>query len=133
MEKKEPYASDKEFSKRVFRYQTTPLVELVSCAHAHIVSGKKMTIIFVTLDPNSRTPDHRHESEQILVVSEGACDVALDGKLYHMEKGDVIVIPSKSKHGVYVSSEGCQTIEIFSPPREDYLAKLEAVMKASRT
>jgi quercetin dioxygenase-like cupin family protein len=60
---------------------------------------------------------------------QGSCDVALDGKLYHLEKDDIIVIPPNMKRGTYISSDGCQTIEIFSPPRQDYIAKLKAVRK----
>jgi hypothetical protein len=59
MEKREPYTTEKEFSKCVVPYKTVLLVKLGHVQKAHIVSCKKITVIFMTLDPqfpHSRSP-----------------------------------------------------------------------------
>ena len=130
MEKKEPYATREEFNRRIIRYRDIPIVELAPGVNAHILSSRRMTVIYVTLAPNSIVPIHHHEPEQIMTVMEGECDEIIDGKLYHMKEGDVARLASNQEHGTYVSEKGCRTIETFSPVREDYVAKLEAVKKS---
>ena len=130
MERKEPYATQEEFNKRVIRYRDIPLIELVPGSKSHIVSTKRMTVSLLTMEPNSCFAAHHHESEQIMIVTDGACDMTVDGKLYHLEEGDVIILPSNLEHGTYVSDRGLRAIDVFSPPRQDIVAKLEAVKKS---
>ena len=130
MERKEPYATQEEFNRRVVRYQDVPLIELAPDLNSHIVSAEKITVSFVTTEPNCHLPIHRHESEQIMIVMDGAFDFIFDGKLYHLEKGDVFIIPSNIEHGSYISDRGCRVIDIFSPPRHDLVAKLKAVKRS---
>lgn len=56
--------------------------------------------------------------------------MTVDGKLYHLEEGDVIILPSNLEHGTYVSDRGLRAIDVFSPLRQDIVAKLEAVKKS---
>jgi len=132
MERKEPYATQEEFNKRVIRYRDVPAIELRPGAKSHIVSTERLTVSFATAVPNSVGPVHRHEAEQIMIVTDGACDMIVEGKLYHIEKGDVIVFPSNMEHGSYISDKGCSAIDIFTPPRQDFVAKLEEVKKSQK-
>ena len=130
MEKKEPYASQEEFSKRVTHYADVPVVELGSGVKAHIVSAERITVTFVTLAPSICAAVHHHENEQIMIVVNGECDFILEGKLYPMKEGDVIIVPSNIEHGAYSSDKGCQIMDIFSPPRQDFVEKLRRVLSA---
>jgi quercetin dioxygenase-like cupin family protein len=129
MKRTEPYATQEEFDQRVIHYRDIPLVELAPHVKAHILSSERMTAIFVTLRPNSVVPIHHHEPEQIMVVMEGECDQIIGGKLYHLKEGDVVYYASNEEHGTYISDKGCRTIEFFTPIRQDYMTKLEAVKK----
>jgi quercetin dioxygenase-like cupin family protein len=123
MEKKEPYATQEEYRERVIRYSDTPLIELIPGARNYIVSTERITVSFVTLEPNIYVTPHRHKPEQIVIVNDGACDFIVDGKLYHLEEGDVLLIPSNVAHGNYSSDRGLRMIEVFSPPRNDLVAE----------
>ncbi|GAF75896.1 unnamed protein product, partial [marine sediment metagenome] len=68
MERKEPYASQEEFNKRVIRYQDIPAIELRPGAKSHIISTERLTVSFASAEPNSVGPVHRHEAEQIEIV-----------------------------------------------------------------
>ncbi len=127
MERKEPYASQEEFDKRVSHYPDIPLVEMRPGSNSHLVCTKNITISFITMDANIRPLLHHHESEQVMIVVDGECDEIVEGKLYHLRKGDVIRIPSNIEHGAYISDRGCKAIDIFSPPRKDLAEKLEKV------
>lgn len=124
---KEPYASQEEFSERVVHYPDVPLVELTAGSNSHIVSVENITVSFLTMDPDSYFPPHHHEPEQVMIVMDGECDEIVEGKLYHLKKGDVIILPSNIEHGAYISDKGCNAIDIFSPPREDFVTKLREV------
>lgn len=124
MERKETYASQEEFNRRVVRYLDVPLVELVPGSNSHLVSAENITVSFLTMNPDSYFTTHRHESEQVMIVVDGECDEIVEGKLYHLKEGDVIILPSNIEHGAYISDRGCKAIDIFSPPREDLVAKL---------
>ena len=133
MERKEPYATQEEIDKHVVRYRDVPPIDLAPGIKCHLVSAEKLSIFFSIMEPNSQVPVHQHEAEQIMVIAEGACDLTADGKLYHLEKGDVFVVPSNSVHGAYVSEKGYRTIEAFSPPRHDLAEKLETLKKSLQT
>jgi quercetin dioxygenase-like cupin family protein len=133
MEKKEPYATQEEYNKRVVRYRNTPLMELTRGARNYIVSTDRITVSFVTLEPNIYVVPHRHEPEQIVIVNDGACDFIVDGKLYHLEEGDVLIIPPNVEHGNRSSNRGLRMIEVFSPPRSDLVAKQEALKRGLKT
>lgn len=129
MEKKEPAASKEEYSRYVIRFPDVPTIDLVPGIKAHIVSAEKITLSFAIGEPNAQLPPHRHPNEQMLIVLDGAMDLAIEGKRYHLEVGDVAVLPSNTEHGGYISDKGCRVIDVFSPPREDFVAKLEEVKK----
>lgn len=132
MAKKEPYASQEEYSKYVIRYPDVPTIELVPGIKAHIVSAEKITLSFAIGEPNARLSPHRHQNEQMLIVLEGAIDLVIDGKQYHLERGDVAVLPSNTEHGAYASDKGCRVIDVFSPPRQDFVARLAEAKKSQQ-
>jgi quercetin dioxygenase-like cupin family protein len=133
MERKEPYASQEEYSKYVIRYQDIPPIELIPGAHIRIVPARNMTLSFAGAKANSFLPPHRHEeSEQIMVILDGALEFIIEGKLYHVEKSDVVVLPPNTEHGAYVTDKNYRGIDIFSPPRQDFVAKLEEVKKKQK-
>ena len=125
MEKKEPKATQEEYDRSITHYHDVPLIDLVPGIQSHIVSGERIMLSFLTAQPNGYMHNHRHEPEQLMVVLDGALDLVIEGKRYPMEKGDVVVLPSNVEHSAYISDQGCTVIDIFSPPREDFLAKLK--------
>ena len=130
MERKEPAASQEEYNKYVIRYADVPAIELTPSIKANIVSAENITLSFVSAEPNVSLTPHRHENEQMLIVLDGAIDFIIEGKQYKVEKGDVVVLPSNTEHGAYFSDKGARVIDIFSPPRQDFVAKLEEVKKS---
>jgi len=127
-----PFASDQEFKRRVVHYSDIPLVELVPGANSHLIFGEKITVSFLTMSANSYFPPHRHEAEQIMVVVDGYADEIVEGKLYRLKKGDVILLPSNIQHGACLREVECRVIDIFSPPRQDYREKYDGVIQKTK-
>ena len=125
-----PFANDQEFKKRVVHYPDIPLIELVPSANSHLVFGDKIMVSFLTMSAKGYFPSHRHEAEQIMIVLDGYADEIVEGKLYRLQKGDVILLPSNVEHGAYLREVDCRVNDIFSPPREDFRDKyVKAIQK----
>jgi quercetin dioxygenase-like cupin family protein len=127
-----PFASDQEFRRRVVHYPDIPLVELVPGSNSHLFFGDKITVSFLTMAAKSYFPPHRHEAEQIMIVLDGYADEIVEGKLYRLQKGDVILLPSNVEHGAYLREVDCRVIDIFSPPREDFRDKYLKVIQKTK-
>ena len=132
MPKIEPYATDEEFKSRIIHYPDVPLSQLVPGTTSHIVPGERALVSFLTMSANSFFPPHLHEAEQIMIVIEGYMDEIIEGKLYRVKKGDVIVLPSNIEHGGRIREVDCKAIDIFCPPRIDYIEKHRKALDAQR-
>jgi len=123
-----PEASPEERRKYVVRpLEEVPLVELVKGSFSHLIWGKNVMVSFLTMKAGSTFEIHSHPNEQVMIVLEGYCDEIIEGKVYRVEKGDVIIIPPNVPHGAIIGDVDCKVIDIFSPPREDYKKKLEEI------
>jgi len=131
--KKEPVASADEFRSHVIHYPDLPEVELVKGSNSRLISGEQSMISYLKMDANSYFAPHRHPQEQIMTVLEGECDEIIEGKLYHVKKGDVIVLPPNIEHGAYIGSQDVQVIDVFGYPRSDYLLKMTQKMAEMNT
>ena len=130
MEMKQSHASQREFSKHIIRCDDVPIVELAPGIKTHIISAEKITLSIISAEANAQLPPHRHENEQMMIVLDGGCDFIIEGKPYTVQKGDVVVLPSNIEHGGRITQNGCSIIDVFSPPRQDFIAKLEEVKKS---
>lgn len=115
-----------EEMQRVQRYWDLPMIQLGPGAVSHLYASRNMTVSFIVQQPNCSFPVHAHEPEEIVIVLEGERDAVIDGKLYRIKAGDIITVASGSRHGSHTYESGCTVIEVFSPPRLDLLARLEA-------
>jgi len=130
MEKKQANDSKREFSKHIIRCDDVPIVELAPGIKTHIISAEKITLSIISGEPDAQLPPHRHENEQMMIVLDGGCDFIIEGEYHAVQKGDVVVLPSNIEHGGRITQKGCSIIDVFSPPRQDFVAKLEEVKKS---
>ena len=87
-----------------------------------IITGEKAMVAQVFLAKGAIVPEHRHESEQITYILEGALQFEIEGKQILVAKGQVLRIPSWVPHKA-VALEDTLDLDIFSPIRQDWLAK----------
>jgi gluconolactonase len=124
----EPNATPEEFKARVIRQADLPTTELVKGSNSRLVVGEQMMISFLKMDAHSYFAPHRHRQEQIMIVLKGYCDEIIEGKLYRVKPGDVIILPSNVEHGAYIGDEDVEVIDVFGDVRGDYLMKMMQVM-----
>ncbi|TXT45185.1 MAG: cupin [Spirochaetes bacterium] len=83
--------------------------------------GEKSMIVEVFFSKNAIGAFHSHPHEQLTYCLEGSFDFALGKESFRLGPGDSLLIPSGVGHGVLCLAEG-RLLDMFSPPREDFLA-----------
>jgi quercetin dioxygenase-like cupin family protein len=84
--------------------------------------GEKSMMVEVYFAKNAIGAFHSHPHEQLTYCLEGSFDFTLGNASYRLETGDSLLIPPGMGHGVTCLAEG-RLLDMFSPPREDFLAR----------
>lgn len=95
--------------------------QLFQGVDATIVSGERVMFSRVDLDALAVVPEHVHPHEQAGFVMEGEVEFTVGGEKRLLRAGDYYIIPGGVPHGVRVLSRPARCMDIFSPPREEYL------------
>jgi quercetin dioxygenase-like cupin family protein len=85
-----------------------------------VVTGEKAMVAQVFIAKGGVVPEHRHESEQITYILEGALEFEVEGRKIVVSAGQVLRIPSNVPHSA-VALEDTLDLDIFSPIRTDWL------------
>ena len=126
MERKEPYATPEEIAKKVLHVGRGSVVDLGSHGEANVLVGEKVMLSFVDMPANSYAEPHSHpDNEQIMMLLKGDADFVVEGKIYPIREGDVVVLLPGVEHAAYVGPNGARVLDVFSPPRADLLAMMK--------
>lgn len=115
-------------SKYLYHIEDIPLVPLTEKVGTRFIAAQNVLLSFIEQPPGASFPLHRHPSEQVLIILEGSEEHIVEGETYLMKKGDVCVHPPNAEHGGRTPT-GFKGIDIFSPPREDYLELMRKHLK----
>jgi quercetin dioxygenase-like cupin family protein len=94
-----------------------------------VYGGGRMMLNFVTIEPGATVGWHSHPHEQGGTVIRGEIRLVVgtqDAEPWVMHPGDVYTVAPNVPHSATVGPEGCVVLDIFAPPREDYLAQAMA-------
>jgi len=86
----------------------------------YIVWGKNIMLMYAFLEKDVSAPLHNHPNEQICTVIRGELSFTLGDETRLMKPNDAVLVPPNMKHGAKAGPNGCVTVEVFCPPREDY-------------
>ena len=109
-----------EKSKYVYTVEEVPLINLTPESRTHFIASDRGLLSFINNPPGATFPLHSHEAEQILIILEGSEEHVVGDEHFLMKAGDVCIHPSNVPHGGRTET-GFRGIDIFLPPREDYL------------
>jgi quercetin dioxygenase-like cupin family protein len=96
-----------------------------------LVTGDRMMLAHVYLKKGCVVPRHQHENEQLTYIIEGALKFFLgeNGKeTLTIRAGEVLHIPSNVPHEAH-AIEDTLDVDVFSPPRQDWLNKTDAYLR----
>ena len=96
-----------------------------------MVVGNKLMLARVFLKKGAHVPEHHHHNEQVTYIMEGALKFAIDGKEIVVRAGEVLCIPSNMPHEAW-ALEDTLDLDVFDPPREDWLNKTDGYLRHGR-
>jgi quercetin dioxygenase-like cupin family protein len=97
------------------------LHEFVPGVNIHAVGGEQVLVCHVSYDPGFGVPNHSHEdTEQVMIVTEGALELTVAGETRGLGVGDWAVIHRGVQHSVRTEA-GAQFIEALAPVPLDHV------------
>jgi quercetin dioxygenase-like cupin family protein len=93
-----------------------------------MVVGDKVMLARVFIKKGGHVPEHHHHNEQVTYILEGALKFAIDGKEVVVKAGEVLCIPANMPHEAW-ALEDTLDLDVFTPPREDWLSKTDAYLR----
>ena len=93
-----------------------------------MVVGDKVMLARVFIKKGGHVPEHHHHNEQVTYILEGALKFAIDGKDVVVKAGEVLCIPANMPHEAW-ALEDTLDLDVFTPPREDWLNKTDAYLR----
>jgi quercetin dioxygenase-like cupin family protein len=93
-----------------------------------IVCGERSMLARIVLRKGCIVPEHSHDNEQISYIVEGALKFLIEGREIVVSAGEVLVIPPHMPHAAE-ALEDTVDLDIFCPPRADWLNKTDAYLR----
>jgi quercetin dioxygenase-like cupin family protein len=94
-----------------------PLVVIPGLEFRPVTTDAVMTN-HVTFEPDAVAPAHHHDEQQIAIILSGELTFTVGGETRVMHAGECVVIPPNVEHGGFAGPEGCEALDVFTPPRE---------------
>ena len=114
-----------------YRWTDLPEESLKGTITRRLITAERMMIAQIVLKKGDDVPRHSHHNEQITYVLAGCLRMMLGE---HGERevivnaGEVLVIPPNMPHAA-LALEDTLDVDVFSPPREDWLNKSDAYLR----
>ena len=111
-----------------------PIEQVNDLLGRRLVTGDRMMLAHVYLKKGCLVPLHKHENEQLTYIVEGALHFWIGDdkkKEVIVRAGEVLHIPSNLPHEA-LALEDTLDVDIFSPPREDWLKKTDDYLRGKK-
>jgi quercetin dioxygenase-like cupin family protein len=114
-----------------YRWDDMPKEHVNPSFDRRMITGERVMLTHVYLKKGFIVPRHRHDNEQITYILEGALRFWIgedESEEIVVGVGEVLHLPS----GVWHKAEALEDtldVDIFSPPREDWLKKTDAYLR----
>ncbi len=109
-------------------WDSVELERLNPLLQRQFVVGEKVMVARILLKKGCVVPLHSHHNEQITYILEGALKFGLNDEEIIVRAGEVLCIPPNVPHEA-VALEDTVDLDIFTPPREDWIAKTDAYLR----
>ena len=85
--------------------------------------GGKLMLVEVTMPKGGTGSAHKHPHEQISYIARGSFEFTVGAEKQVVKAGDSLYVASNVEHGTRSLEDGSIVVDIFTPIREDFLAK----------
>jgi quercetin dioxygenase-like cupin family protein len=104
-------------------WSSIPVEQIADGIERQMIWGDRVMVCRLRFRPHVVTMVHSHPHEQITMVERGRVRFTIGGADRLAAAGDVLHFPSELAHGATMLDEEVVLIDIFSPVREDFLAR----------
>ena len=114
-----------------YRWEDLPREEVNDRLSRRLITGDRIMLAHVYLKKGCVVPKHSHENEQLTYILEGALRfrVGEDGaEEIVVRAGEVLHLPANVPHEAH-ALEDTLDVDVFYPPREDWLNKTDAYLR----
>lgn len=109
-----------------FNQNDTEGFELVPGVTCRPIWGERIMMGLIDISPGAEIPNHTHPHEQCGRVLSGAFYLTIEGETRLIREGDHYVIPPHVEHSAKGTDSPSLAMDIWSPPREEYVERLSA-------
>jgi quercetin dioxygenase-like cupin family protein len=120
-----------ERSVTFYRWDEMPKEKVSEMLDRRLITADRMMLAHVYLKKGAIVPRHSHENEQITYILEGGLRFWIgedEAQVIDVLAGDVLHIPPLVQHKAE-ALEDTLDVDIFSPPRQDWLEKTDAYLR----
>jgi quercetin dioxygenase-like cupin family protein len=114
-----------------YRWDDMPKEKVSDMLDRRLITGEHVMLTHVYLKKGAIVPQHNHHNEQITYILEGALRFWIgedESEVIDVGAGEVLHIPSLVKHKAE-ALEDTVDVDIFSPPRQDWLDKTDDYLR----
>jgi quercetin dioxygenase-like cupin family protein len=112
------------------KWNDIEIENLNSLIGRQMIVGTNLMVARVLLKKGAKVPMHSHHNEQVTYILEGALQFFIDNREITVFAGEVLCIPPNMPHEA-VALEDTVDLDIFNPPRQDWLDKDDAYLRQS--
>ncbi len=120
-----------ERSVTFYRWDEMPKEQVTEMLDRRLITADRMMLAHVYIKKGAVVPRHSHENEQLTYILEGCLRFwigADESKVIDVRAGEVLHIPSLVWHKAE-ALEDTLDVDVFSPPREDWLNKTDDYLR----
>ncbi|HEY8224460.1 MAG TPA: cupin domain-containing protein [Pyrinomonadaceae bacterium] len=114
-----------------YRWEDMPKEKVSETLDRRLITGDRVMLTHVYLKKGSVVPRHSHENEQLTYILEGGLRFWIgedESEVIDVGPGEVLHIPSFVQHKAEALDDTVD-VDIFSPPREDWLNKTDDYLR----
>lgn len=113
-----------------FRWDDIPPEQLKPGLTRQFLTGAQAMLARIVLTQGCVVPTHSHPNEQIAYILSGHLQFTLEGhpEPIDLRTGEILVIPANLPHAA-VALEDTVDLDLFAPPREDWLSGSDAYLR----
>ena len=106
-----------------WNWDSIPFERIGPGIERQMIHGERVMVCRLRFAPGTATPAHAHPHEQMTIVEKGRARFVVGDRERLVGPGDVLLFPGGFWHGATILDEETVLIDVFSPPREDFLAE----------
>jgi len=120
-----------EQSVTFYRWEDMPKEKVTDVLDRRLITGENIMLTHVYLKKGAIVQQHNHHNEQITYILKGGLRFWIgedESEVIDVRAGEVLHIPSFVKHKAE-ALEDTIDVDVFSPPRQDWLDKTDDYLR----